>query len=48
MSINLNANTQKLYDRNFVEWCEATVSQLKAKKFESLDIKNFINRIGKI
>ncbi|MFP4009826.1 MAG: DUF29 domain-containing protein [Spirulinaceae cyanobacterium] len=46
MSINLNANTQKLYDRDFVEWCEVTVSQLKAKKFESLDIDNLIEEIA--
>jgi hypothetical protein len=36
---------QKLYDRDFIEWCEVTVSQLKERNFEHLDIEGLIEEI---
>lgn len=38
-------NIQKLYDRDFVEWCEVTASQLKERKFEQVDLENLIEEI---
>lgn len=36
---------KKLYDRDFIEWCEVTVSQLKERNFEHLDIEGLIEEI---
>ncbi|NCJ07619.1 DUF29 family protein [Synechococcales cyanobacterium C] len=36
---------QELYDLDFVEWCETTASQLKARNFEQLDLDNLIEEI---
>jgi len=38
-------NTQKLYDRDFAEWCEVTASQLREGKFEQVDLENLIEEI---
>lgn len=38
-------NIHKLYDRDFVEWCETTVSQLKSRSFGNLDLENLIEEI---
>lgn len=43
--MNSTHDTQTLYDRDFIEWCEATASQLKAKKFDQLDLDNLIEEI---
>ncbi len=35
----------KLYDRDFQQWCEDTVAKLKAQDFDSLDLGNLIEEI---
>ncbi|QYO68608.1 DUF29 domain-containing protein [Leptolyngbya sp. 7M] len=34
-----------LYDQDFVAWCKATVAQLKAHKFDQLDLDHLIEEI---
>jgi hypothetical protein len=36
---------KKLYEQDFVEWCEATVDQLKSKDLENLDLENLIEEV---
>ncbi len=43
--MNSALNTQKLYDRDFAEWCEVTASQLREGKFEQVDLENLIEEI---
>jgi hypothetical protein len=38
-------NIQRLYDQDFVEWCDTIASQLKARNFEQLDLDNLIEEI---
>lgn len=45
MDMNSTLKDQKLYNRDFVEWCEMTASQLKDRKFENLDLENLIEEI---
>jgi len=35
----------KLYDRDFVAWCEDTVTKLKARDINGLDFENLIEEI---
>lgn len=35
----------KLYDRDFVAWCEDTVTMLKARNIDGLDFENLIEEI---
>lgn len=37
--------SKKLYDCDFVAWCEDTVTKLKARKFDELDLDNLIEEI---
>jgi hypothetical protein len=39
---------QKLYEQDFVAWCEATVAQLKAGQLDQLDIENLIEEIDSL
>jgi hypothetical protein len=39
---------QKLYEQDFVAWCEATVAQLKAGQIHQLDIENLIEEIDSL
>lgn len=39
---------QKLYEQDFVAWCETTVAQLKAGKIHQLDIENLIEEIDSL
>ena len=39
---------QKLYEQDFVAWCEATVAQLKAGQLDQLDIENLIAEIDSL
>jgi hypothetical protein len=39
---------QKLYEQDFVAWCEATVAQLKAGQLDHLDIENLIEEIDSL
>lgn len=35
----------KLYERDFVEWCEDTVAKLKAHRFSEIDLESLIEEI---
>ena len=35
----------KLYDRDFVAWCEGTVAKLKARNIDELDFESLISEI---
>jgi hypothetical protein len=35
----------ELYERDFVAWCEDTITKLKARKFDTLDLDNLIEEI---
>lgn len=37
--------TNKLYERDYLEWLEATCNQLKNREFDSLDLENLIEEI---
>jgi hypothetical protein len=39
---------QKLYEQDFIAWCEATVTQLKAGQLHQLDIENLIEEIDSL
>jgi hypothetical protein len=39
---------KKLYEKDFVAWCEATVAQLKAGQLNQLDIENLIEEIDSL
>jgi predicted DNA-binding ribbon-helix-helix protein len=39
---------QKLYEQDFVAWCEATVTQLKAGQLDQLDVENLIEEIDSL
>ncbi|MFH7244113.1 MAG: DUF29 domain-containing protein [Spirulina sp.] len=39
---------QKLYEQDFVAWCETTVAQLKAGQIHQLDIENLIEEIDSL
>jgi hypothetical protein len=39
---------QKLYEQDFVAWCDATVAQLKAGQLNQLDINNLIEEIDSL
>jgi Domain of unknown function DUF29 len=41
----LSVNQLKLYDRDFVAWCEDTVAQLSARNIEGLDFDSLIEEI---
>jgi len=43
--MDTSLKTHNLYDQDFVQWCDATVSQLKARKFEQIDLDNLIEEI---
>lgn len=43
--MNSTLNVQKLYDQDFVQWCEVTASQLRDRTFEQLDLDNLIEEI---
>jgi hypothetical protein len=36
---------KRLYEQDFVAWCEATVAQLKAGRLDAIDIENLIEEI---
>jgi hypothetical protein len=36
---------KRLYEQDFIAWCEATVTQLKAGQLDHLDIENLIEEI---
>lgn len=38
----------KLYDRDFVAWCDDTVAKLRAQKFGELDLENLIEEIDSL
>jgi hypothetical protein len=41
----LSVNQLKLYDRDFVAWCEDTVAKLSARDLEGLDFDSLIEEI---
>ncbi|NEO28563.1 MAG: DUF29 domain-containing protein [Kamptonema sp. SIO4C4] len=43
--MNSMINSQQLYNKDFVEWCKMTTSQLKERNFKHLDIDNLIEEI---
>lgn len=43
--MNSTLNVQKLYDQDFVQWCEVTASQLRDRTFEQVDLENLIEEI---
>jgi len=41
----MTQGTDILYESDFVDWCEKTVAQIKAKDWENLDCDNLIEEI---
>lgn len=41
----ITPHLHQLYNRDFVIWCEETVAQLKAQKFDDLDLEHLIEEI---
>jgi predicted phage-related endonuclease len=39
------SQSKELYARDFVAWCENTVTKLKARQFDALDLDNLIEEI---
>jgi hypothetical protein len=42
------SDVKKLYDRDFVAWCEATIAQLKAQKLDELDLEGLIEELDSL
>ena len=39
------SDLKRLYEQDFVAWCEATVARLKAGQLDAIDIENLIEEI---
>jgi len=39
---------KRLYEQDFVAWCEATVTRLKAGRLDAIDIENLIEEIDSL
>jgi len=39
---------KRLYEQDFVAWCEATVTRLKAGRLDAIDIENLMEEIDSL